>query len=47
MRHRRLKGYPLHAKLSYLNCHSIEVVSRYRDAQLQVGENYLYLFNLR
>ena len=38
---------PLHTKLSlYLNFHSLEVVSRYRDPQLQVGENYLYLLNL-
>ena len=34
-------------KKSYLNFHPIEVVSRYRDPQLQVGENYIYLFNLR
>ena len=33
--------------LIYLNFHPLEVVSRYRDPQLQVGENYLYLFNLR
>ena len=26
---------------------TIDVVSRYRDPQLQVGENYSYLFNLR
>ena len=31
---------PLLAKLSYLNFHPLEVVSRYRDPQLQVGENY-------
>ena len=30
-----------------LNSHPLEVVSRYRDTQLQVGENYSYLFNLR
>ena len=35
---------PLPAKLSYLNFHPLEVVSRYRDPQLQVGENYSYLF---
>ena len=31
-----------------LNLHPIEVVSRYRDSQLQVGETYLglNLFNL-
>ena len=33
--------------LLYLNFHRLEVVSRYRDPQLQVGENYSYLFNLR
>ena len=27
--------------------HPLEVASRYRDPQLQVGENYSYLFNLR
>ena len=27
--------------------HPLEVVPRYRDPQLQVGENYVYLFNLR
>ena len=32
--------------LIYLNFHPLEVVSRYRDPQLEVGENYLYLFNL-
>ena len=31
------------AKLSYLNFHPLEVVSRYRDTQLQVGENYSYM----
>ena len=29
-----------------LNFHPLEVVSRYRDPQLQVGENYSCLFNL-
>ena len=28
------------AKLNNLNFHPLEVVSRYRDPQLQVGENY-------
>ena len=28
------------AKISYLIFHSLEVVSRYRDPQLQVSENY-------
>ena len=27
--------------------YQLEVVSRYRDPQIQVGENDLYLFNLR
>ena len=40
-----IKPYP--AKLIYLNFHPLEVASRYRDPQLQVGENYSYLFNLR
>ena len=35
--------YP--AELIYLNFHPLEVVSRYRDPQLQVSENYSYLFN--
>ena len=43
----RLNANPCHAKLIYLNFHPLEVVSRYRDPQLQVGENYSYLFNLR
>ena len=30
---------PLPFKVSYLNFHPLEVVSRYRDPQLQVGEN--------
>ena len=34
-----LRINPLPAKLSYLNCHQLEVVSRYRDPELkQVGE---------
>ena len=37
----------LPAKLSHLNFHPLEVVSRYRDPQLQVGENYSYLIDLR
>ena len=28
------------AKLNNLNFHPLEVLSRYRDPQLQVGENY-------
>ena len=31
---------PLTAKLFNLNFHSLEVVSRWRDPQLQVSENY-------
>ena len=34
---------PVHAMLSYLNFHSLKVV--FRD--VQVGENYTYLYNLR
>ena len=33
-----IKPYP--AKVIYLNFHQLEVVSRYRDPQLQVGENH-------
>ena len=33
-------------KLDTLNFHTLVVVSRYRDPQLQVGENYSYLFNM-
>ena len=39
--------YPYPAKLIYLNFQPLEVVSRYRDTQPQVVENYSYLFNLR
>ena len=38
---------PLLATLIYLFFHPLEVVSRYRDPQPQVVENYSYLFNLR
>ena len=41
-----LRVKPLLAKLSYYNFHHLEVVSRYRDTQLQEGENNSYLFNL-
>ena len=37
----------LTSKLNHLNFHPLELVSRYRDPQLQVGENYSHLFNLR
>ena len=37
--------YP--ANIIYLNFQSLDVVSRYRDHQHQVAENYLYLVNLR
>ena len=34
--------------INYCPIHSLKVVSRYRDPQLQVGENYSeYFFNLR
>ena len=35
------------AKLIYLNAQPLEVVSRYRDPQPQVVENYSYVLNLR
>ena len=35
------------AKLVHSNFHSLEVVSRSRDPQLQVSENYSALSNLR
>ena len=38
--------HPYPAKLIYLNFHLLKIVSRYRDPQLQVAENYSYLFNL-
>ena len=38
---------PYPANQIYLNFHPLEVVSRYRDPQLQVDENYSYLFILR
>ena len=38
---------PYHAKLIYSNFYSLEVVSRYRDPQLQVTEIYSYLENLK
>ena len=31
------------AKSSYLNFHSLEVVSHYRDPQLQVAENFIFV----
>ena len=34
-------------RIVFLNFQPLEVVSRYRDTQLQVVENYLYLFDLR
>ena len=33
-------------KVIYFNFQPLEVVSRYRDPQLQVAENYSYLFNV-
>ena len=38
---------PLTAKLFNLNFHPLEVVSRWRDTQLQVSENYSDLTKLR
>ena len=37
---------PESSKLNHLKFHPLKVVSRYRDSQLQVGDNYSYLFNL-
>ena len=37
---------PCPAKLSNFNFNPVEVVSRYRDPQLQLCENYSYLFIL-
>ena len=37
---------PYSAKINYLNFHPLVVVSRYREPQLQVGENYSYFCNL-
>ena len=39
-----LNPYP--ANLNYLHFQPLEVVSRYRDPQPRVVENYSYLFNL-
>ena len=41
------QGNPYPAKVIYLNFQPLDVVSRYRDPQLQVVENYSHLFNLR
>ena len=38
------KKFPYPAKLGNLNFQPLEVVSRYRDPQPQVVENYSYLF---
>ena len=37
---------PLTAKLFNLNFHSLEVVSRWRDPQLQVSENLCHMFKI-
>ena len=45
----KIKNYyldPWSAILYNLNFHPLDVVSRYRDPQLQVGENDSCLFNL-
>ena len=45
---RQIKQIKKHlAKLIYYNFQPLKVVSRYRDPQPQVVENYSYLFNLR
>ena len=41
---RRNRFNPSPAKLTNLNFHPLEVVSRYHDPQLQVGENSSYFF---
>ena len=38
---------PLQSYNKHLNYHPVEVVSRYRDPQLQLDENYSILLNLR
>ena len=35
------------AKLNNLNCHPLEIVSRCREPQVQMGENHSHLFHLR
>ena len=35
------------AKLNKLKCHPLECMSPHRDPQLQVAENYSYMFNMR
>ena len=42
--HVTINPYP--AKVNNFNFQPLEVVSRYRDPQLQVAENYCYLFTL-
>ena len=41
-----VKPYP-YARVIYLNFRPLDIVSRYRDPQSQVVENYSYLLNLR
>ena len=43
---KRVNPFPL-SYLTYLNFHPHEVVSLYSYPKLQIGENYLYLFNLK
>ena len=38
---------PWSATLQNLNFHPLEFVTRYRDPQIQVGENYTHLFYLK
>ena len=47
LNYKLLNSNPQSATLYNLNFHPLEVVSRYREPQLQVGENYRFLFNLR
>ena len=45
MFYKAVSAYP--AKILYLNFYPLQVVSRYRDPQLQLPKNYAYLINLR
>ena len=39
--------YPWSAIFKIINFHLLQIVSRYRDPQFQVGANYTYVYNLR
>ena len=40
----KLADKPLKRCINIFNFHPLEVVSRYRDPQLQVGENYTFVY---